>query len=123
VGERSRAEGSAADARRVVVDSAPGVTVVGAGDAVCGWAEGCGALVLGRSEGRVTVPLRLKSRSWAGPTVSADGGGAAVTSTGASLFWASAGFAPASASAAAMPLKALTVMRRTAVTSPALLVS
>ena len=84
---------------------------------------GCAVVVAGRSDGRVTVPLSEKSRSWAGPTVSAEGGGAAVTSTGVSLFCAAAGADRATASAAAAPLKALTVMRRTAVTSPALLVS
>jgi hypothetical protein len=85
-GDRSRADGRSDEARRVVVDSAPGVTVVGAGEAVRGWADGEGCVAAGRSAGRVTVPLSEKSRSWDGPTVSADGGGAAVTSTGVSLF-------------------------------------
>jgi hypothetical protein len=123
-GARSRAEGSDADARRVVVDSDPGVTVSGLGEATRGCVEVAGgAVVAGLSEGRVTLPLSEKSRSWAGPTVSDDGGGAAVTSTGASAFWAEAGLAAASASATAVPFKALTVMRRAAVISPALLVA
>ena len=43
-------------------------------------------LAAGRSAGRVTVPCRLKFCSCDGPTVSDEAGGAAVTSTGASLF-------------------------------------
>jgi hypothetical protein len=123
-GDKSRAEGSDGEARLVLVDSALGVTVVGPGEAVRGCVEAAGgAVVAGFSDGLVTVPLSEKSRSWEGPTVSAEGGGAAVTSTGASLFWAKPGFAATSTSAAAAPLKALTIMRRTAVTSPALLVA
>jgi hypothetical protein len=79
-------------------------------------------VVAGRSAGRVTVPCRLKFCSCAGPIVSDDGAGAAVTSTGASLFWANAGTEETSASAAAVPLKALIVMRPSAVILPALLV-
>jgi hypothetical protein len=122
-GARSRFDGREAEARRVVVASELGVTVVGA--AVRGSAEGrgCGAVVVGRSDRRVTVPSSEKSRNCAGPTVSADGGGAAVTSTGASLFWAAAGPATNNARVAAKPPNALTVMRRTAVTSPTSMVS
>lgn len=121
VGERSRTEGSDGEARRVLVAAESGVGVAGPGDVVLGCVDDVprgGVVAAGRSAGRVTVPSREKSRSWAGPTVSADGGGAAVTSTGASAFWAKAGFAMASASAAATPLNALTVMRRSAVISP-----
>src|SRR6185369_6222014 len=75
-------------------------------------------VVAGRSAWRVTVPCRLKFCSCDGPIVSDEGAGAAVTSTGASLFCASAGADRASASAAAVPLKALIVMRRLAVILP-----
>jgi hypothetical protein len=72
----------------------------------------------GRSAGRVTVPCKLKSRSCAGPTVSDEGGGAAVTSTGASLFWAAAGMAAASRSAMAALQRDFDIMRRKAVILP-----
>jgi hypothetical protein len=52
--------------------------------------------------------------------VSGEAGGAAVTSIGASLFWATAGVGT-NAIAAAKPPKALNVTRRTAVILPALL--
>lgn len=86
----------------------------GAGAVDTGWVVDAG----GRSAGRVTVPSRLKSRSCDGPTVSAEGGGAAVTSIGASLFWANAGRAMPSDSAAAVPPKIFKVMRRNAVILP-----
>ena len=79
-----------------------------------GWA----GVVAGWSAGRVTRPWRLKSRSCEGPIVSADGGGAAVTSIGASLFCAAAGMARASAKAAAAPLKILVALRPAAVILP-----
>jgi hypothetical protein len=104
--------------------SPPSFGVAEAEGAGAGWA-GAVVAVAGRSDGRVTVPWRLKSRSCDGPTVSVDGGGAAVTSTGASLFCATAGVAKASANAAAEPRSAfpklLPVMRRNAVILPALL--
>lgn len=87
------------------------------GAAAAVWA-GCAGVVADRSAGRVTLPCRLKSRSWDGPIVSAEGGGAAVTSTGASLFWASAGVPRPSAIAAASPPKFRTTMRRNAVILP-----
>ena len=55
--------------------------------------------------------------------VSADGAGAAVTSTGASLFWAAAGAPRTSISAADATLRDLILMRRKAVILPALLVA
>ena len=55
--------------------------------------------------------------------VSADGAGAAVTSTGASLFWATAGAPRTSISAADATLRDLILMRRKAVILPALLVA
>jgi hypothetical protein len=124
-GTGSLLEGSDGAARRAPLASERGVTSVGAADVVRGCAEftGGGALAAGRSACRVTVPFSEKSRSWAGPTVSDDGGGAAVTSTGASLFCANAGVGAMNASAAARPPNALTVMRRTAVTSPTSMVS
>ena len=66
----------------------------------------------------MTLPLSVKSRSCEGPTVSDEAGGAAVTSTGASAFWANAGLATIRRSAAAAPFNALIVMRRIAVISP-----
>jgi hypothetical protein len=50
--------------------------------------------------------------------VSDDGGGATVTSTGASLFWAAAGAPKASTSARGNPPNALIVMRPKAVILP-----
>jgi hypothetical protein len=87
-----------------------------AGAVFAGWA----GVTACWSAGLVTVPRKLKSRSWDGPIVSAEGGGAAVTSTGASLSCAAEGVPRASASAAAVPLKALKLMRRDAVILPRL---
>ncbi len=81
---------------------------------VAGWA----GVVAAPSAGRVTLPCRSKSRSWEGPIVSADGGGAAVTSTGASLFWADTGATTANAKAAPKPPKTQFFTRRTAVILP-----
>ena len=79
---------------------------------------GSGGTAAGRSDGRVTLPLRLKSRSCDGPTSPAAGGGAAVTSTGASAFCAIAGAADISASAAMNATQILSTLRRKAVISP-----
>jgi hypothetical protein len=59
--------------------SAPGAGC--AGEATAGLV----VLAAGRSAGLVTVPCKLKFCSCDGPTVSAEGAGAAVTSTGLSL--------------------------------------
>jgi hypothetical protein len=109
----ARAPAAAGAGERVASD---GSTSPGLGGAVAVVA-GC-AGVAGWSEGRVTLPRRLKSRSWDGPTVSGDGGGAAVTSTGASLFWAAAGEASSSASAAPAPPKDPIITRPNAVILP-----
>ena len=120
VGACKRGDGP--DERSAAVDGAAAASagtaspLRGVADAVfAGWA---GVAAAGLSAGRVTRPCRLKSRSCEGPMVSADGGGAAVTSTGASVFCAAAGIARASATAAPRPPNAFDTIRRSAVILP-----